>query len=62
MLYRRNGRGGDDIAGLSEIAVPDEEVITSIGPAHLDGFGDLSGAARGKTSLFRAVPAVVAVI
>ena len=44
-----------EIAALAAIVRPDVAVISNIGPAHLDGFGDLDGVAAGKTELFAAL-------
>ena len=41
-----------EIKFLSEIAMPDFGLITNIGKAHLEGFGDLEGVRKGKTELF----------
>jgi UDP-N-acetylmuramoyl-tripeptide--D-alanyl-D-alanine ligase len=40
-----------DMAELGAIIVPDLAVVLNIGPAHLEGLGDLSGVARAKASL-----------
>lgn len=45
-----------EIAALAAIVHPDVGVISSIGPAHLEGFGDLVGVARAKSELFAALP------
>ena len=42
-----------EIRRLTEIADPDIALITSIGPAHLTGLGNLTGVAREKGDLFR---------
>ena len=44
-----------EIEALAELARPDIGVVASIGPAHLEGLGDLAGVVREKTSLFRRV-------
>ncbi|HEX5314141.1 MAG TPA: UDP-N-acetylmuramoyl-tripeptide--D-alanyl-D-alanine ligase [Gammaproteobacteria bacterium] len=44
-----------EIARLGEIARPDAAIVTSIGPAHLEGFGTVDGVAREKGSLFAAL-------
>lgn len=44
-----------EIAALAAIVRPDVAIISNIGPAHLDGFGDLDGVAAGKTELFAAL-------
>ncbi|MCL7937177.1 MAG: UDP-N-acetylmuramoyl-tripeptide--D-alanyl-D-alanine ligase [marine benthic group bacterium] len=43
-----------EIARLAAIAEPDDALITTIGPAHLEGFGDESGVLREKLALVRA--------
>ncbi len=42
-----------EIAYLSAMAQPDIAIINNAGPAHLEGFGDLDGVARGKGEIFR---------
>lgn len=41
-----------EIARLTQIALPDYGLITSIGPAHTQGLHDLAGVARAKGELF----------
>ena len=41
-----------DIAKLCDIAEPTHGLITSVGKAHLEGFGDIEGVMRGKGELF----------
>jgi UDP-N-acetylmuramoyl-tripeptide--D-alanyl-D-alanine ligase len=41
-----------EIRYLARIADPDIALITNAAPAHLEGFGDLDGVARGKGELF----------
>ena len=45
-----------EIAALAAIAQPQVGGITGIGPAHLEGFGGLTGVATGKSELFAALP------
>jgi len=40
-----------DMAELGEIVAPDMAVVLNIGPAHLQGLGDIAGVARAKASL-----------
>jgi UDP-N-acetylmuramoyl-tripeptide--D-alanyl-D-alanine ligase len=40
-----------DMAELGAIIAPDLAVVLNIGPAHLEGLGDLSGVAKAKASL-----------
>lgn len=49
------GKAGD-IRYLAGIAKPDVGVITNVGPAHLQGFGDEEGVARAKGELYAALP------
>jgi len=41
-----------EIALLSKIAMPTHGLITNIGKAHLEGFGDFEGVIRAKTELY----------
>ena len=45
-----------DIAYLSEMSKPEVGLITNIGPAHLQGFGDEEGVARAKGELYESLP------
>ncbi|NIM70837.1 MAG: UDP-N-acetylmuramoyl-tripeptide--D-alanyl-D-alanine ligase [Xanthomonadales bacterium] len=45
-----------DIAYLAGIAAPRVGLITNVGPAHLQGFGDEAGVARAKGELYTALP------
>ena len=47
-----------EIKFLSEIAMPDFGLITNIGKAHLEGFGDLEGVRIGKTELYKYLDSV----
>ena len=52
-----------EIRRLTAIAEPDDAVVTTVGPAHLEGFGDLSGVLDEKLDLIRgAAPAGMAVV
>lgn len=42
-----------EIKFLSEMSMPDFGLITNIGKAHLEGFGDLDGVRKGKTELYK---------
>lgn len=44
-----------DIQELCEIAEPTHGIITNIGKAHLEGFGDFNGVLKTKTELYRSV-------
>ena len=47
---------GGEIAYLTSLALPDVVVITNAGPAHLEGFGSLSGVAQGKGEILQGSP------
>jgi len=44
-----------EIGKLASIALPDIGIVTNIGPAHLEGLGNLEGVSREKGDLFRAL-------
>ena len=46
-----------EVAKLATIVRPHLGVVVSIGPEHLEGFGDLTGVARAECELFAALPA-----
>lgn len=46
-----NGKG--EIEFLCDLCLPDYALITSIGKAHLEGFGDIAGVVAEKTALYR---------
>ncbi|MDX1334142.1 MAG: UDP-N-acetylmuramoyl-tripeptide--D-alanyl-D-alanine ligase [Gammaproteobacteria bacterium] len=52
-----------EIEYLTSLANPDIGLVNNAGPAHLEGFGDIDGVARGKGELFAGLkPDAVAVI
>ncbi|MDA3960370.1 MAG: UDP-N-acetylmuramoyl-tripeptide--D-alanyl-D-alanine ligase [Planctomycetota bacterium] len=55
VVVEMGAAGCGQIAQLAAIAQPHIGVITSIGPAHLEGFGGIEGVARGKSELFAAI-------
>ena len=56
-VIEMGARGPGDIAWLSGLARPDVAVITNAAPAHLAGFGDITGVARAKGEIFSGLPA-----
>jgi UDP-N-acetylmuramoyl-tripeptide--D-alanyl-D-alanine ligase len=46
-----------ELAPLAAVVRPDLGCVVSIGPEHLEGFGDLAGVTREECSLFAALPA-----
>lgn len=51
-----------EIARLTAIAEPDDAVVTTVGAAHLEGFGDVDGVLREKLSLVRGTQAAGEVV
>ena len=49
--------GPGEIAALAAMARPVAAIVTSIAPAHLEGFGSVAGVAAEKGPLFEALPA-----
>jgi UDP-N-acetylmuramoyl-tripeptide--D-alanyl-D-alanine ligase len=45
-----------DISYLARIAAPHTGLVTNVGPAHLQGFGNQEGVARAKGELYAALP------
>lgn len=45
-----------DIRYLAGVAKPDVGLVTNVGPAHLQGFGDEEGVARAKGELYSSLP------
>ena len=45
-----------EIAELARVVAPTHGIVTSIGPAHLEGFGSLEAVAEEKGALFEALP------
>lgn len=46
-----------DIRYLADIAAPTTGLVTNVGPAHLQGFGDEEGVARAKGEMYQSLPA-----
>ena len=65
LILEMGANGPGEIADLIEIAPADQRIITSIGRAHLEGFGSLLGVRRAKREIFqkseRATSAIVPV-
>ncbi len=51
-----------EIARLASMAEPDDALVTTVGPAHLEGFGDEAGVLREKLSLVRAAQVAGSVV
>ncbi len=51
-----------EIARLADIARPHDAVVTTVGPAHLEGFGDEAGVLREKLALVEAAAASGSVV
>lgn len=52
-----------EIEYLMSLAAPDVGLVNNAGPAHLEGFGDIDGVARGKGELFAGLkPDAIAII
>jgi len=47
--------GPGEISRLSDICRPDIGIITNIGPAHLEGFGNIGGVAKAKSELIHSL-------
>ncbi len=45
-----------EVAALAALVRPEVALVTSIGPEHLEGFGDIAGVAREECSVFAALP------
>ncbi|WP_304985925.1 UDP-N-acetylmuramoyl-tripeptide--D-alanyl-D-alanine ligase [Coxiella-like endosymbiont] len=45
-----------EIAQLAQIAKPNIAIITNAGPAHLEGFGSIEGAAKAKSEIYQRLP------
>lgn len=56
-VFEMGANAPGEIARLTEIAGPTHGLITSIGPAHLEGLGSIDGVARAKGELFCGLPA-----
>jgi UDP-N-acetylmuramoyl-tripeptide--D-alanyl-D-alanine ligase len=56
-VVEMGARGPGHIASLCEIARPHVGVVTNVGPAHIELFGDLDTVARSKGELPAALPA-----
>jgi UDP-N-acetylmuramoyl-tripeptide--D-alanyl-D-alanine ligase len=46
-----------EIAALARIALPDQGIVTTVAPVHLENFESLAGIARAKYELIQALPA-----
>ncbi|MCG8435978.1 MAG: UDP-N-acetylmuramoyl-tripeptide--D-alanyl-D-alanine ligase [Gammaproteobacteria bacterium] len=44
-----------EIAYLANLVKPDVGIVNNVGPAHLEGFGDIEGVARAKGELYEAL-------
>ncbi len=52
LIVEMGANGAGDIAELIALAPASERIITSIGHAHLEGFGSLDGVRRAKSEIF----------
>lgn len=57
LIMEMGARHPGDIAEMCELLQPQHGIITSIGPCHLQTFGDIATVARTKAELFAALPA-----
>lgn len=57
LIMEMGARHPGDIAEMCELLQPHHGIITSIGPCHLQTFGDIATVARTKAELFDALPA-----
>lgn len=46
-----------DIAYLTSLTQPDVALVTTVAPAHLEGFGSIANVASGKSEIFAGLPA-----
>ncbi|MDT8435489.1 MAG: UDP-N-acetylmuramoyl-tripeptide--D-alanyl-D-alanine ligase [Gemmatimonadota bacterium] len=51
-----------EVARLASVCEPDDAIVTTVGPAHLEGLGDVEGVLREKLSLVRAAKGAGAVV
>lgn len=56
LVIEVGSRGAGHIAALADVVRPDVAVITNIGPAHLEMFGDVTSVLEAKWELIEALP------